>query len=200
MVKLTVFISALIPFGFYALQAWLVIQGDSHELGADPGKELVKAMGEWTIRFLILTLSITPLRRISGWNRLISFRRMLGLFCFFYGTVHLLSYLTFLLQWRAGDLASDILERPYIVAGFTAYIGLLLLAATSAGKVMRLMGRNWARLHRLIYALAILGIVHLWWLTRADFTRPVTYGVLLVLLLGYRLAGYWSHRAQKMGC
>jgi sulfoxide reductase heme-binding subunit YedZ len=198
--KPAVFAAALVPAGQLA---WGAYTGD---LTADPLAELTNQTGIWTLRLLCLTLAITPLRRITGWNQTIRFRRMIGLFAFFYGTLHLLVFILFdrlaslgveipggLAAWStlkalALSLGPEIAKRPYITVGFTAWVCLLLLAATStAGWIRRLGGKRWNLLHRIVYLAGVLAVLHYWWLVKADVSRPAAYGVVVALLLGYRL-------------
>jgi len=179
--KPAVFVAALVPF------AWLVSGAFTASLGPNPVEAITHGTGDWTIRFLLITLTITPLRRLTGWNVLVRFRRMLGLFAFFYGTLHLLTYawLDKFFDWA--EIVRDIPKRPFITMGFLGFVLLVPLAATStSGMIRRLGGRNWQRLHRLIYVSAIAGVVHYWWLVKADITRPRNYAVVLAALLAAR--------------
>ena len=181
-VKPVVFAAALTPLG------WLVYGAASGGLGPNPIEAITHGTGDWTLRFLLLTLALTPLRVLTGWNALARFRRMLGLFAFFYGCLHLLTYVWLDKFFSWTDIAHDIPRRPFITAGFTAFVVLVPLAATStAGMIRRLGGRNWKRLHRLIYLSAIAAVVHYWWLVKADVSRPLRYAVVLALLLAVRL-------------
>jgi sulfoxide reductase heme-binding subunit YedZ len=183
---------------------WAGLTGN---LSANPLSDLTNETGVWTIRFVCVTLALTPLRRISGWNAVIRFRRMTGLFAFFYGTLHFLTYviadrfasLDFpngIVAWMtvrslAMSVGEDIYKRPYITVGFTALMTMVPLAATStAGMIRRLGGRRWNRLHRLVYATGVLAVIHYWWLVKADIRRPLAYGVVVALLLGFRI--YWA--------
>jgi len=201
--KPAVFLASLGPF------AWLVWAALTGNLSVNPLSDLTNETGVWTLRFLCITLSITPLRRITSWNALIKFRRMVGLFAFFYGTLHFLTYviadrfagLDFpdgMLAWStarnlAKSVSDDIYKRPFITVGFTAWTTMVPLALTStAGMIRRLGGRAWNRLHRLVYATASLGVVHYWWLVKADVSRPIAYGIVVASLLAFRL--YYSSR------
>ena len=183
---------------------WAALTG---HLSPDPLADLTNETGIWTLRFLCTTLALTPLRRVTGWNRLIRFRRMTGLFAFFYGTLHFLTYVIadrFAgLDFPDGILAlstlrnlgksvgQDIYKRPFITVGFTAWTSMVPLALTStAGSIRRLGGRRWNRLHRLVYFTAAAGVVHYWWLVKADVRRPISYGVVVAILLLFRL--YWA--------
>ena len=197
-VKPAVFLIALTPL------AWMIWAGLNGQLTADPLKEITHETGDWTLRFIVATLAVTPLRRVFGWNRLIKFRRMFGNFAFFYGTLHFLIYviadrfasLDFpdgFIAWStaralAASIWEDIAKRPYITVGFLAFSAMIPLAFTSTtGWIRRMGGKNWQRLHRLIYVTAVLGVVHYWWLVKADIRHPAIYGALVALLLGFRL-------------
>jgi sulfoxide reductase heme-binding subunit YedZ len=182
--KPVVFLAALIP----ALRLVYGVFADPEMLGANPAETIEHATGDWCLHFLLITLAVTPLRRLSGWNWPIKFRRMLGLFAFFYGVVHLFAYVGFDMVFEAGAIAKDILKRPFVTVGFAALVLMTPLAVTSTkGWVRRLGGPRWARLHQAIYAIAILGVVHYWWLVKRDVTWPVIYAALLAALLGWRV-------------
>jgi methionine sulfoxide reductase heme-binding subunit len=181
--KPVVFAASLVPFG------WLVLAAFTGRLGPNPIEAVTHRTGDWTLRFLLLTLAITPLRALTGWNPIVRFRRMLGLFAFFYGCLHLTTYvwLDKFFDWSV--IARDIPRRPFITVGFLAFVVLVPLAATStAGMIRRLGGRTWQRLHRLIYVAAVAGVVHFWWLVKADITRPRRYAFVVGALLAARLA------------
>lgn len=182
------FIASLIPLG--QLLVWL-FTGRS---GANPVETITHHTGDWGLRFLLLTLAVTPLRRITGWNGLQHYRRMLGLFAFFYVCLHFATYLVFDHFFDPRSIIDDVLKRPYITVGFTAFVLLLPLAATSTNAMMRRLGRNWRRLHRLVYPIAILGVLHFLWLVKADAREPLIYAVILTLLLGYRV---WHHHRRR---
>ena len=190
LIKPTVFLIALIPF--LVLLARVVVFPQS--LGPDPAQELAKESGEWTLRFLLITLALTPLRQLVGRVEFIRHRRMLGLFALFYATVHFLVWMTFLLNFRWFAIAEELVERPFITVGFAAYLILVALGVTSPKAMVRKLGRNWKRLHRLVYGAALLGIVHLLWILRTDVGEAVIYGAVLALLLGYRLVRYLRNR------
>ena len=187
--------------------AWLVWAAVTGNLSANPLSDLTNETGVWTLRFLCITLAVTPLRRLTGWNAVIRFRRMAGLFAFFYGTLHFLTYVIadrfagldfpdgFIAVSTARNLiksvGEDIYKRPFITIGFSAWLTLVPLALTStAGMIRRLGGRRWNLLHRLIYLTATLGVIHYWWLVKADVSRPRIYAIVVALLLGFRV--YWS--------
>ena len=182
--KPLVFIVSLIPLGGLF---WMGFQGD---LGANPVETITHQTGEWGLRFLLITLAVTPLRRLLGWNWLQRFRRMLGLFAFFYVCLHFATYLVFDHFFNLQTILDDVLERPYITLGFSAFLLLIPLAVTSTNTMMKRLGRNWQRLHRLVYFIGILAVLHFLWLVKADYLEPVIYAGLLALLLGYRL---WFH-------
>ena len=155
---------------------------DPLALGANPAETIIRALGDWTIRFLLIGLAVTPLRSWTGINHLIAFRRMLGLFAFAYGSVHLMAYLAFdrLFQW--GEIVQDVIKRPFIAVGFISFCLMVPLAVTSTrGWVLRLGGGHWALLHRLVYPLTFLAVLHDWWLVKRDLTWPIIYAVILAL-------------------
>lgn len=180
--KLLLFVVCLIPA---CVLGWNFYHD---QLGANPFEALTRDSGEWTLRFLLVTLLMTPLREILHRSWPVQLRRMLGLYSFFYACLHLLTYLWFdqFFDWQ--EIANDILKRPFITAGITAWILLVPLAATSTNGMMRRLGRRWKRLHRCIYLIAILGVVHFIWLVKADLREPLIYAGLLLILLGYRVA------------
>ena len=181
--KAPVVVAGLAPVAWLA---WAAVQG---RLGANPISELTKETGTWTLRFVVLTLAITPVRKLTGWNLLVRYRRMLGLFAFFYGTLHLVTYVWFDQFFDVASITKDVLKRPFITVGFAAFLLMVPLALTSTtGWIRRLGGKRWQALHRLVYATAVLGVVHYWWLVKADISRPLTYGVILATLLAARLA------------
>ncbi len=189
-IKVIVFLLCLIPAANLAL-GW---QNDA--LGANPIETLSRASGEWTLRFLLISLAVTPLRRYTGLHWLIRLRRMLGLFVFAYATSHLLSYvwLDQFFDWRA--IARDILDRPFITVGFSAFVLLIPLAATSnTFALRRLGGRRWQALHRSSYGIAVLGVVHFWWLVKADVFTPFIYAFVLAVLLGLR--AWWRELERR---
>jgi sulfoxide reductase heme-binding subunit YedZ len=201
--KSVVFVLSLGP------AAWLIWAAATGNLSANPLSDLTNETGVWTLRFLCATLAMTPLRRLSGWNGLIKFRRMAGLFAFFYGTLHFLTYviadrfagLDFpngIVAWTtvqnlAKAVGEDIYKRPFITVGFTAWTTMVPLAATSTvGMIRRLGGRKWNLLHRLVYFTGCLGVLHYWWLVKADIRRPLTYGAVVAALLGFRIYKTWA--------
>jgi methionine sulfoxide reductase heme-binding subunit len=189
--KPALFVLALVPL------ALLIQRGVSNDLGANPVETINRFTGEWVLRFLLITLAVTPLRRLSGWNSLLRYRRMLGLFAFFYVCLHFLSYVWLDQYFVFPDILKDVAKRPYITVGFASFLMLIPLAATSTnGMVRRLGARRWQRLHRLVYLIGIGGIIHFLWLVKSDVTQPVIYGALLAALLGFRL---WDKARRMQG-
>jgi methionine sulfoxide reductase heme-binding subunit len=181
--KAPVFLACLAPL------AWLAWAGFAGRLGANPISEVTKETGTWTLRFVVLALAITPVRKLTGWNLLVRYRRMLGLFAFFYGSLHFLTYVWLDQFFDAASITKDVIKRPFITVGFTAFLLMLPLALTSTtGWIRRLGGKRWQMLHRLIYVTAALGVVHYWWLVKADIARPLTYGAIVATLLAARVA------------
>ncbi len=181
LVKPSIFFMALMPF------IWLLLKIFQNDLGPDPAQALSIETGEWALRFLLLTLAITPFRQIFRVAEIARLRRMIGLFAFFYASIHFLSWMAFILGFRWLAIAEELVERPYITVGFLAYVILFLLGVTSTNSMVRRLGKNWKRLHKFVYAASILAIVHLLWILRTDVTEAVIYGVLLAILLGYRI-------------
>jgi sulfoxide reductase heme-binding subunit YedZ len=172
----------LIPF----LQ--LLYNGYNGDLGPNPIEYITRFTGSWSLIFLLVTLSITPLRRLTGWNDLVKFRRMLGLYTFFYALLHFGTFLVLDHFFDFERVAKDIVKRPYVTVGFTGFALMIPLAITSTSGMIRRLGKRWQQLHRLIYVIAIAGVVHFYWLVKADIRRPLQYGAVLALLLAYRLA------------
>jgi sulfoxide reductase heme-binding subunit YedZ len=182
-IKVAIFIAALLPL------ARLIAGAAFDGLGANPVEFITRSTGTWTLVFLCLTLCVTPLRKLSGWNWLLRLRRMLGLFAFFYVVLHFTTYIWLDVFFDLHAVAKDILKRPFITVGFTAFVLLIPLALTSTNAmVRRLGGKRWLQLHRLVYLIAILGVVHYWWLVKRDITQPAIYALVVALLLGYRVA------------
>ncbi|CAI8856272.1 Protein-methionine-sulfoxide reductase heme-binding subunit MsrQ [Methylocaldum szegediense] len=190
--KRGIFLLALIPL------LKLIGLGVLGELGANPIEKITRTTGYWTLTLLLVTLAVTPLRRLSGWPWPGRFRRMLGLFAFFYGCLHFLSYLVLdqFFDWPA--IIKDIAKRPYITVGFAAYLLLFPLALTSTdGMIRRLGGKRWRALHRLVYPIAVAGVLHFWWLVKKDISRPGVFAAILIVLLGFRLL--WAVRMPGGG-
>jgi sulfoxide reductase heme-binding subunit YedZ len=180
--KLAVFPVCLIPLAHLGQAAY---RGN---LGANPLEVITHTTGDWTIRFLLITLCITPLRQLSRQYWLIQYRRMLGLFAFFYGTLHLTTYLWFdkFFHWRA--ILDDVAQRKFITVGLVGFVLMIPLAITSTKAMIRRLGRRWTRIHRLIYLSAAAGVIHYYWLVKADHRLPLAYGAVLLVLMAYRLA------------
>ncbi|MDA9311061.1 sulfoxide reductase heme-binding subunit YedZ [Gammaproteobacteria bacterium] len=179
--RILTFLVCLIPFVLVLLK---VLQND---LGPDPAKELALETGEWSIRFLLLALAMTPLRHLSGRMEFAQRRRMVGLFALFYASVHFLVWVIFLLGLRWGAILEEVVERPYITIGFSSFLILIVLGATSPRVMVRKLGKNWRRLHRLVYVAGVLAIIHLVWIVRTDLSEALLYGAILAGLLGWRL-------------
>jgi sulfoxide reductase heme-binding subunit YedZ len=188
-IKVLVWAACLAPLALLVLRAngvW------SLSLGANPVEEVLNVCGKTALNLILLTLCITPIRRSTGINRLIAFRRLLGLFAFFYLVLHFFVYLFLDRAMEWSTIIDDVAERPYITVGFAALLMMIPLAATSTNALQRKLGRNWGRLHRLIYAIAVLGVVHFWWQVKLDVAEPLLYAVLLTVLLGVRI----QHRRE----
>lgn len=186
--KPLVFIACLLPFA--------LVVGDTFEitgsLGANPVEEILDRFGNWSLRFILIALAVTPLRRLSGWNWLSRFRRMFGLFTFFYVLMHFLTWLVLDQGLLMSAIIEDLAKRPFITIGFAALLLLTALAVTSTNAARRYMGRRWQQLHNLAYVIGILGVWHYWWQVKKDITEPLIYAALLAVLLGSRL--WWRFR------
>jgi methionine sulfoxide reductase heme-binding subunit len=201
-IKVVVFVACLIPLGVLLWKFFgphpFDMSGWGVGLGANPIEALEHGFGDWTLRFLLVTLSITPLRKLLRTPSLIKFRRMFGLFAFFYGCVHFTIYLWLDKFFNVHEILADVAKRKYITVGFTAFVLLIPLALTStAGWIRRLGGKRWRALHRLIYAAAIAGVIHYLWLVKADKREPLEYGAVLAVLLGYRVVVWWLARSDR---
>jgi len=194
-IKIVLFSAALLPF------VRLPVFAFTEQLGANPVEFITRNTGDWTLYMLCITLAITPLRRISGCNWLLKLRRMAGLFCFFYATLHFMTFLWFDHFFDLQEMLKDVAKRPFILVGFSAFLLLIPLAATSTNAMVRLLGgRRWQWLHRSIYLIAPLGILHYWWMKagKNDFEQPILFGLLVAALLLFRV--YWriaQERAQR---
>jgi sulfoxide reductase heme-binding subunit YedZ len=184
--KPIIFVICLIPLGQLGYGYY------SDDLTVNPIEYITRFTGSWALFILLASLSVTPLRRLTGWNELIKLRRMLGLFAFFYAALHFATYMVLDLFFDFAAIGKDILKRPYITVGFSALVLMLPLALTSNAAMIRRLGKRWQQLHYLVYGIAILGVVHFYWLVKADIRRPVQYGAVLALLLGYRLVARWA--------
>lgn len=190
--KILIFINALVPLALLSYDAF------GGRLGANPIEFFLRTTGVLTLVFLLITLAVTPLRKMFGWNNLVKFRRMLGLYAFFYGFLHLITYSIFDKSFSLSAIASDIWQRPFIAVGMLAFFLLIPLAVTSTnGMIKRLGGKNWARLHKLTYPIAILGVIHFWLIVKSDLTYPVFFAFILAILLGYRIYSNWKPKAAK---
>lgn len=184
------FLLCLVPLGF------LISRGASGALGPNPVEVITHFTGDWTLRLLLVTLAVTPLRRLTGQAWLVRFRRMLGLFAFFYAVLHFTTYLWLDRFFELGTIAEDVLKRPYITVGFAAFVLMVPLAITSTQDWIRRLGRRWKRLHRAIYAIGVLGVLHYLWLVKADLLEPAIYAIILAVLLGLRVP--WADLAARI--
>jgi sulfoxide reductase heme-binding subunit YedZ len=185
--KALITINALIPL------VLLIIDASRGRLGANPIEFFLRTTGVLTLVFLLITLAVTPLRKISGWNSLIRYRRMLGLFAFFYGCLHLVTYSIFDKSLGLAAIVGDVAQRPFIAVGMAAFLMMIPLAVTSTNAmVKRLGGKNWARLHKLTYVAAILGVIHFWMIVKSDIFYPVVFGAVLVGLFAIRI--FWPKK------
>lgn len=189
LVKVVVWVAALLPFaalvrGFY-----------TNNLTANPGDYITDQTGTWMLACLFSSLSVTPIRKLSGWNEVIKLRRPLGLFAFFYGVLHLLTWIVFVHYFEVSFMVEDVVKRPYITIGMAALLILLTLTVTSNRYAVRKLGRRWQSLHRLVYVAAVAGVLHFWLLVRADTTEPVRWAAGLSVLLGLRV--WWAWRKRR---
>lgn len=190
--KPLVFVASLIPFALVVGDLF----GITGTLGANPVEEIQDRFGNWGLRYILIALSVTPLRTISHWTWLVRFRRMLGLFAFFYILMHFLTWLFLDQGFLLSAIAEDIVKRPFITIGFAAFLILTALTATSTSGMRRRLGRRWQKLHNWVYVAAILGVWHYWWQVKLDASDPAIYAAILSALLGYRL---WRRRKQSRG-
>lgn len=187
-VKVCLFLVALAPLarlllGVFVFPEWL---------GANPAEYITRSTGDWALRFLLITLAVTPLRKLSGWVWIARLRRMLGLYAFFYVVVHFASYVSFDHVFDVRAILQDVVKRPFITVGFLSLVLLLPLAATSThGMVRRLGAQRWNGLHRLVYVIGPLAVLHFWWMVKRDLTEPIIYALVLAVLLGYRVQEEW---------
>jgi sulfoxide reductase heme-binding subunit YedZ len=188
--KPAVFVSCLLPF------AWLVYNAFLGDLGVNPLETLTNETGIWTLRLIVATIAITPIRWLTKWNPIITFRRMIGLFAFFYATTHFTIYFLFDRSLMFDGLWEDIVLRPYITVGFTAFVLMIPLALTSTkGWIRRLGGQRWNALHKVVYATAVLAVIHYLWKVKLDTTNPLIYGAIVGVLLGARVVR-WAMKRQ----
>lgn len=181
-----------------ALPALLVVGdafGITGSLAANGVEDILDRFGNWALRFIMLALLVTPLRRLTGWNWLSRFRRMIGLFVFFYAFMHFLTWLVLDRELRLAEILEDLVERPFVTLGFIAVVLLTLLAVTSFTAVRRRMGRRWQTLHNAVYVIGLLGVWHYWWQVKKDITEPLIYAAILAVLLGARVV--WRIKASK---
>lgn len=194
-VKVVVAVACLVPLG------WLVLRAGGwagFDLGPNPVEELIHRLGKTGLNLLVITLAVTPLRIVTGWNWLVRLRRMLGLFAFFYLVLHLMSYVGIDQRFNWPSLLVDVAKRPYITIGMLAIVLLIPLAATSTQAMQRRLGRRWKQLHRLIYVIVPLGVVHYWWQSKADIFLPFVYGVIVAGLLAFRLINRRLRRRRAL--
>jgi sulfoxide reductase heme-binding subunit YedZ len=190
-IKAVIFFAALVPL------AWLVVDGLQGRLGPNHIEAITHRTGDWILNFLLLTLAITPLRRISGWHWLLRLRRMLGLFAFFYACLHFTTYIWLDQFFMMDEVVKDIAKRPYITVGFVGFVMLFPLALTSNSVMIRKLGaQRWQKLHRSVYFIAIAGVLHYLWLVKSDVSTPLLYGAILALLLTMRLPSVTQKLAQ----
>ncbi|WP_027082123.1 protein-methionine-sulfoxide reductase heme-binding subunit MsrQ [Lysobacter sp. HA18] len=185
--KAVVHVLALLPAAWLAWQIRNEVQLGTGALGADPVAAIEHFLGLWAIRFLMITLAVTPLRQLTGKAVLLRFRRMLGLYTFFYATLHFAAWMILDLRLDASQIGAAIAKKPFITVGFAAWLLLVPLAATSFQRAMRALGRRWGQLHRAIYVIAILAVLHFWWLVKSDIREPALYAAIAALLFGWRL-------------
>ena len=187
-IRVIVFFICLAPF------AQLIYYVAANKAGPDPAQALSHLSGEWALNFLLFTLTITPLRQLTGVQVVVTYRRMLGLYSFFYASLHLLFFVALYLAWDFGDLAAELRERPYITLGFLAWLLLLPLALTSTNAWRRRLKRAWNRLHKLVYLAALIAVLHVWWQLRQSYVDQVFYTALFMMLM---IARIQSHKLQK---
>jgi sulfoxide reductase heme-binding subunit YedZ len=200
-IKIVVWLLCLTPAALLALKVYHVLWAPDpqFDLGPNPAEYLQHATGDWAIRLLLTTLAITPLRKLFKYPALVRFRRLLGLFAFFYVVLHFVTYIWFDKQFDFGEMLKDVVKRPYITVGFAALLMLIPLAATSTtGWIRRLGGKRWQRLHRLVYFASLCAVIHYYWLVKSDITLPLMYGAIWAVLMLYR-AGSWVQRRKLPG-
>ena len=193
--KILVFALCAVPLGVLLLELFGV---GGMGLGANPVEELIHRLGKWGLKFLLITLAVTPLRKLTGWNWLLRFRRMFGLFAFFYVLLHFLVYAGLDQRFDLAAIVEDVIERPYITIGMLALLLLVPLAVTSTKRMMRRMGSRWQKLHRLVYFIAVLGVWHFYWQVKLDTLEALIYAGILAALLGFRLV-VWRQRRKRLG-
>ncbi|MEP0202342.1 MAG: protein-methionine-sulfoxide reductase heme-binding subunit MsrQ [Halioglobus sp.] len=191
-VRVAVFAGCLVPF---LLLVWGAVTGS---LGPDPAEAIMHSTGEWSLRLLVATLLISPLRHYLKWPVLLKLRRMLGLYVFFYAMIHLVSFAHFYVGWTGAILLEELIERPYITAGFVAWLIMVPLTVTSTRNMQRRLGRSWMRLHQLVYLAVLLACLHLLWQARSDITEAAVYAGIVTILLGWRVTRWWSRRSPSV--
>ena len=189
LLKPLVFLLALVPAGYLGYRTY------TNDLGVNPAETLQLETGEWALKLLIITLAVTPVRRLTRWNRVIQFRRMLGLFAFFYACLHFLTYIVLDKYFAFGEMMADVLKRPFITAGFVAFVAMVPLAITSTKGWIRRLGRRWQVLHRLIYVSGAAAAVHFVWKVKVVIGEPIYYALAIALLLGFRVV--WQLKSAK---
>ena len=193
--KAAAFAAALIPAAALAYRFYRFFYAQEFTaLPANPGDYITDQTGTWALALLVITLTVTPLRRLTKWNELVKLRRMLGLFSFFYATLHMLTWVVFVNFFDVTAMIADVAKRPYITVGMATFLILLSLAVTSNRFAQRRLGRRWQKLHRLVYAAAIGGVIHFWWQVKADITLPRRWAVAVAILLGFRVWWMWRSR------
>ncbi len=183
-IKPVLFLLLLLPLGMLAYRFY------SDGFGANPIETINRYTGDWALRILLLTLAFSPFIRITRWHNIIQYRRMVGLFAFFYVCVHLTSYIVLDQFFDFSEIIDDVFKRPFITAGFSAFILLIPLAVTSTNKMVERLQYRWIQLHRLIYLIAMLAVLHFWWMVKVDTREPMIYAAILAVLLGFRLIYY----------
>jgi sulfoxide reductase heme-binding subunit YedZ len=198
--KVVLFVACLLPFAWLAYNTVQALLGHANVLGANPAEFLIRATGDWTLRFLCVTLAVTPLRSITNTPALLRFRRMLGLFVYFYVVLHLMSYSGFDMGFDVPEIAKDIAKRPFILVGFAAFMLLTPLAATSFNRAIKALGaKRWQLLHKLVYLISGLGILHFFWMRagKHNFAEVAVYGGIVAVLLGWRVWQYLKKKRPK---
>ena len=183
-----IFVACLIPLVCYGY--WFFTDA----LGANPIEAITRRAGDWALRFLLITLAISPLRKLTGWHGLARYRRMLGLFTFFYVCVHLSLYITLDKFFDLAEIIEDVIDRPFITVGFISFVLLIPLAVTSTNRMVDILQHRWTQLHRLVYVVAMLAVLHFWWMVKIDTREPAIYAAILAVLLGFRLTFYLKRR------
>jgi sulfoxide reductase heme-binding subunit YedZ len=196
-IKVVLFVLLLLPAVYYFYAVYLAFTGGENLLGPDPAKALSLATGEWAIRILILSLAMTPIRFLLNWPYAWQLRRMTGLYALFYVSLHFLVFLMFLLEWQWKELGKEILERPYITIGFSAFVLMIPLGLTSFNYAQRKLGRRWKQLHRVVYVINILAVLHVIWIVRSNFGDALLYSSLVLFMLGYRVLRHYSSGVKK---